>query len=147
MRSHTRSIALAVALLALVLLCAVGAWAMRASAVEPLVLPGASELAVESRGLGALRISYRVAGPSYGWRDLVWQRLIAQGWRGRDYTFGSSLRFTVTSYVRTRELGPLRIVESAVVGGDPDDPHLVIIEFHRSLRLREGLWPRAERAP
>ena len=78
-------------------------------------------------------------GLAYSWRDLVWQQLIGQGWRGRDYTFGTTLRFTVTSYRRTRELGPLRIEENAVVGGDPDDPSLVIIEFHRRLKLRP--WP------
>jgi hypothetical protein len=139
MGSTPRRTALAIAVLALVLLCAAGAWATRASAVSPLVVPGASEVAVESRGLGDLRVSYRVEGQAYGWRDLVWQRLIAQGWRGRDYTFGTTLRFTVTSYRRTRELGPLRIEENAVVGGDPDDPGLVIIEFHRRLRLRQ--WP------
>lgn len=136
-----RRVALAVALLALLLLCAGGAWAARASAVNPLVVPGASEVTVEARGLGDLRVSYRVEGQAYGWRDLVWQRLIAQGWRGRDYTFGTTLRFTVTSYRRTRDLGPLRIVESAVVGGDPDDPALVMIEFHRRLQLRDELWP------
>jgi hypothetical protein len=125
----------------LLLLCAAGAWATRASAVGPLVVPGASEVAVESQGPGALRVSYRVEGHAYGWRDLIWQQLIGQGWRGRDYTFGTTLRFTVTSYQRTRELGPLQIEENAVVGGDPDDPNMVIIEFHRRLRLREGLWP------
>lgn len=139
MQHTARRAALLVAVVALVLLCGAGVWATQASTVNALVVPGAREVQVSSRSLGALRVSYRVEGQAYGWRDLVWQRLIAQGWRGRDYTFGSTLRFTVTSYTRTSDIGPLRVVESAVVGGDPNDPALVIIEFHRSLQLREGL--------
>jgi hypothetical protein len=141
MPSTPRRIALAVALLALLLLCGAGAYGLQASSVRQLVVAGAQEVEVEARGLGDLRVTYQVAGQAYGWRDMVWRQLLNDGWRGRDYTFGTTLRFTVTSYRRERDLGPLQLVESAVVGGDPDDPGLVIIEFHRRLRLRDGLWP------
>ena len=129
------------ALLALLLLCGAGAWGAHASSVRQLVVAGARGVEVETRGLGDLRVTYHVEGQAYGWRDMVWQQLLSNGWRGRDYTFGTTLRFTVTSYRRERNLGPLQVVENAVVGGDPDDPGLVIIEFHRRLRLRDGLWP------
>ncbi len=66
---------------------------------------------------------------------------MAHGWRARDYTFGTTRQFAVTWYSRELALGPLRIVESAVVGGDPRDPDLVIIEFHRQLHLRNPFEP------
>jgi hypothetical protein len=128
---------LAAALFAAVLLaCAAGAWATQSSMVTPFVMPGASEVAVSSRRLDGLRVTYRYAGEPYGWRGEIMRRLAVRGWRSRDYTFGVTERFTVTWYTRTIDLGPATILESAVVGGDPHDPHLVIVEIHRELHWR-----------
>ena len=80
-------------------------------------------------------LSYRAAGQAYGWREEVWQQLTAQGWHGRDYTFGTTRQFAVTWYTRTVEFGPVTILESAVVGGEANDPAAVNIEIHRKLHF------------
>lgn len=141
-RPSVRSAATALAVCCL-LACPAGLWAAWAGGGEPLVLPGATDLVITSDGLLERRLTYRAQGEPFSWRDRIWQRLLTQGWRAQDYTFGTTREFAVTWYSRELVLGPLRIVESAVVGGDPRDPDLVIVEFHRELHLHNPLpWPR-----
>lgn len=121
------------------LACAAGLWASRASFGASLVLPGATDVVVSSRSLMGGRLTYRARSEPAAWRDQIRQRLLPQGWRGVDYRFGTTRQFAVTWYTRETILGPLRLVESAVVGGDPDDPGAVIIEFQRELHLRSPL--------
>lgn len=128
-------------LLGLLFACAGGLRLIRADSGAELVLPGATDLVVSSRGLGALRMTYSAPGGPFAWHDQIWRQLIAGGWRGQDYTFGTTRQFAVTWYSREIVLGPLRISDSAVVGGDPHDPDAVIIEFHRKLQLRTSLFP------
>ena len=123
-------------IVACVVACIAGFWATQASMVTPFVLPGATDVVVVSRSLTARRISYHAAGQSYAWRDDVLRQLVGRGWRGRDYTFGTTRQFAVTWYTRTIEFGPVMILESAVVGGDPHDPSAVIVEVHRELHFR-----------
>ena len=124
-------------LLAMLGACAAGLWATRSSMVAPLVLPGAVNVAVTSRSFSALRVAYQGPARANDWRGDIYQQLVANGWRGRDYTFGVTRQFTLTWYTRTFELGPLVILESAVVGGDPRDPSAINIEVHRELHLKE----------
>lgn len=132
----------AIALAACCLLaCPTALWAAWAGGGDPLVLPGATDLVVTADGPLARRLTYHAGGEPFSWRDRIWQRLVAQGWQASDYTFGTSREFAVTWYRREHALGPLRVVESAVVGGDPRDSDLVIIEFHRELHLRNPFAP------
>ena len=121
---------------ACLLACGAAVWMARDAVIAPFVLPGATDVVVSPRGLAALRVSYHAAGQSYDWRAGVWRQVVAQGWHGRDYTFGTTRQFVVTWYTRSIELGPLIILESAVVGGDPRDPSAVIVEVHSELHLR-----------
>lgn len=126
------------ALVAALLACAGGLWAARSSGSLSFVLPGASGVVVKQHGAAGLRIEYQAAAADYGWRDQLRRRLLDQGWRAREYTFGTTRQFEVTWYTRSIRLGPLEIAESAVVGGDPHDASRVNIEFHRRPVLR---WP------
>jgi hypothetical protein len=131
---------MAIALVAAVLAaCVAGIWVAQNSLVEQFVLPGATEVVVSSRNLTALRVAYRAPGQPNAWREAVFQQVVRRGWGSRNYTFGFTRQFTVTWYSRSLDLGPVTIVESAVVGGDPHDPNAVIVEVHRELHFRERL--------
>jgi hypothetical protein len=138
MMRRPRVIGVALALLAVcVVACAGGVWATQNSMVTPFVLPGATELDVSGRTLAGLRIVYEAPGQPYAWREAIFQRLVRRGWVSRDYTFGSTRQFTVTWYRRSLDFGPITILESAVVGGDPHNSTLVIIEVHRELHFND----------
>lgn len=127
-------------LLAMVVLCLVactgGAWVSQQTMISPFVLPGATDVTVTGRQLAAVRISFHAPGQSYEWRGAMYQQLVAQGWKSRDYTFGFTCQFAVTWYSRELNFGPITILESAVVGGDPRDATLINIEMHRELHVQ-----------
>lgn len=118
--------------------CPAALWAALSRGPEALVLPGSTDLVVTTQGALERRLTYHAAQDPLHWRDRIWQRLVTQGWRATDYTFGTTRTFAVTWYRREFTLGPLRMIESAVVGGDPRDPDLVIIEYHREIHLLDS---------
>jgi hypothetical protein len=122
-------------IVACILACAVGFWGTQASMVAPFVLPDATDIVVTRRGLAGLTIAYQAGGQANQWRGDISRQLAEGGWRGRDYTFGYTQRFIVTWYTRTFVLGPLTILESANVGGDPQNPNVVIVQVHRELHF------------
>jgi hypothetical protein len=126
--------------------CVAGVWVAQNSLVAQFVLPGATEVVVSSRSLSALRVVYHAPGQPNAWREAVFQQVVRRGWGSRNYTFGFTRQFTVTWYSRTLDLGPVTIVESAVVGGDPRDPNAVIVEVHRELHFRNRLRAEGRRA-
>jgi hypothetical protein len=126
-----------VLVLGLLAACAAGLWASRASLVGALVLPNGVDVNVTSRSFTALRVSYRVPTRTSEWQADIYKQLVAHDWQGRDYTFGVTRTFTLTWYTRTYSFGPIEILESAVVGGDPHDPSVVNIEVHRELHLSQ----------
>ncbi len=128
---------LVVAIVAVLLLCAAGAWVARNSLSTPLIHPDATEVVVTSRGLNNLNITYRVEGHPYAWRADLAERLAASGWNARDYTFsGTRAPFIVTWYTYEVVFGPFHLVEHAVIGGDPDDPNAVYIQAHREFHFQ-----------
>jgi hypothetical protein len=129
-----RSILVAL-IIACLLACGISVWALRVTMVWPFLLPGATDVVVTSQGLDSFTIMYHIDKRSESWRDDMAHRLAIDDWRGRDYSFGFTQRFLVTWYSRTIELGPLRILESAIVGGDPNDADLVVIRTHRELHF------------
>ena len=108
--------------------CGAGAWATRARLIGRYILPGATDVVVTNRSSSGVRIAYHAAGQPWEWRGTISRLLLSSGWRSRDYTFGGSNDFVVTWYTRSIQFGPLVIVDNAVVGGDPNDPHAVNIE-------------------
>jgi hypothetical protein len=126
--------------IACLLACGVGVWVLRGTMVWPFVLSDATHVVVTSTGLDSFAITYRVDGPPYSWREDIGHQLAESGWRSRDYTFGFTRRFTATWYSRTLDFGLVSILESVVVGGDPNDPHVVLIRTHRELHF--PLWSR-----
>lgn len=129
---------LALVLLVVLLLGSCGGlfWAAQRSLVQSFTLPGATGVDVSSRDMLALRVAYHTNRSGEAWREDLFQQLVAQGWHSRDYVFGVTRRFSVTWYTRTFTFGPLVVLESAVVGGDPYDPGLVIVEIHRELHWK-----------
>lgn len=144
-RPFARTAALALALCCLIA-CPATLWSALTEVSTALVLPGSTGLVITADGPLERRLTYRAVGEPFSWRDRIWQQMVSQGWQARDYTFGTTRAFAVTWYSRELLLGPLRVVESAVVGGDPREPDLVIVEFHRELHLRNLLpWRSEER--
>jgi hypothetical protein len=128
---------LVAAIVACLLLCGAGGWMARNTLVAPFILPGATDLVVAGRGLNGLTLTYRAAGPPHAWSAALAKRLGTDGWRAREYTFtGTRAPFIVTSYSYEVTFGPFRLIEHAVVGGDPDDPNLVHVQAHRQFRFR-----------
>jgi hypothetical protein len=118
--------------------CGGGLWLARGSAIAPVILPGATNVVVISQGFNSIRVEYRAAGQPYEWRGDIFRQLGGAGWRGLDYTFsGTRAPFIVTSYAHTIQLGPFTLIEHAVVGGDPDDGNVVIIQIHHELHLND----------
>lgn len=116
--------------------CGASAWAARSGIIAPYVLPGATNMTVTSQGLNKMLITYQAGGQPYEWHYTLAKRLGSRGWMIREYTFsGTRAPFLVTWYTRSASFGPLVMVESAVVGGDPDDSHAVIIRVEREFRV------------
>jgi hypothetical protein len=126
---------LVAAMLICLLGCGASVWFARASRIAPLVLPGATDVVVTNRDFTGVSIAYQAAGHPWEWRGTISRLLLSDGWRSRDYLFGGSSSFVVTWYTRSIVLGPLTIVDNAVVGGDPTDPHTVRIEASLELHL------------
>src|SRR5262245_24877503 len=105
----------AAAIIICLVACGAGLWAARNSAITPLILPGATDVAVTSQGINSIRVEYHTTGRPFEWRILLDQQLVRTGWRGREYSFtGTRFPFIVTWYVREIHLGPFTLAEHAV---------------------------------
>lgn len=112
-------------------------WAGRDSAVSLFVLPGATDLATSWRGLGTVRVTYHLPGEPFSWRTQLARRLESEGWTGRSYSNMGARRppFSTIWYTNEIRLGPIGLVERAILGGSADTPNLAIVEVTRELRI------------
>src|SRR5690349_3317016 len=81
MMSHRHRVLVGLAI-GLVLLVAIGAggWGLARIPPSGLLAPGATDIRVESRGLGEQQITYQVPGPHYAWYTTLARNLEADGW-------------------------------------------------------------------
>jgi hypothetical protein len=103
-------------LLILIGMCGAGLWISARSAVQPFLVPGATDVQVHVRGLGTQEIRYRVPAAPDVWYFAVGRTLKAQGWRSPTrYTGGPPADPDV--YIRVTYLWRAALWERASLDG------------------------------
>ena len=124
------------AIVATLLACGGGLALARSATLARFIVPGAADVRVRQQGIGRATITYQAAGDPYAWRDTIARKLDQSGWTGHAYTTfgGSGWSYTVLWYSRELRVGPIALVEFAVLGGDPDHPNQALIRLSFQLR-------------
>jgi hypothetical protein len=127
-----------IGLLAGALLACVGvSWAVRTATLAPFILSDATNVVVSAEGLSGTRIDYEAGGLPFEWRDRIAKHLDSEGWQSRDYTFtGTRSPFVLLWYSNTTRLGPITVINHAILGGDPDKPHLAQIKLNHEIHFK-----------
>lgn len=139
-RFRRRVVFLVGLLLVVLTSCGFGLRTLSNNAIQPFVLPGATDVVVTRQNLRSQIVVYRTDLPSITWRDQLAHQLARDDWRSRDYNFGYTKRFSVSWYRRTTAIGPITIQESAIIGGDPNDPQIVIVRLERDVTFPTWEW-------
>ncbi len=120
--------------LALIGMCSAGLWITARPPIQPFLVPGATDVQVDMRGLGTQEIRYRVPGSSGVWYFAVGHTLSAQGWRSPTrYTGGPQSDPDV--YVRVTPLWRAALWERANLGGNVQAAQITV------QRWIEIAWP------
>lgn len=114
-------------LLALVLACVGGAWAVLRYATDLFVAPGAADVRVAELAPGERAISYRMPNPADGWQTAIARRLDQTGWLPVTdyYAWGDTEKFK-TVYRRDTTVWFLKLCERAELLGDRDAANIKV---------------------
>jgi hypothetical protein len=125
-----RTIVLALVELVCLVMCGAGGWLALRTDTARFVVPGASEVHVQSIRPGTHLITFNATEPSADWADQLDRRLRDQGWLPPDFS-GATAQFTIYSYVNLYWFGS--IWEEADLHGDAQHARIIV---RRWLRLR-----------
>jgi len=103
----------------LVIICSVATRLMFQPPIQLLVSHDATDIEVVHSDWGEWTLTYRTAGPAYGWYHTVIQQLESNGWRrsGERYTGGPP--HNPPTYTRMASFGLAAVWEQVELDGDP----------------------------
>jgi hypothetical protein len=116
-------VALALSIVALVGVCATGAWASMRPPIAEFLAPGATNIQVRDIGWGQRTISYAASGERYAWYFSIASRLMADGWVPPD-KWGPSSQFNTYTHVSPLWIGYLW--EQAELRGEPQYARITV---------------------
>ena len=111
--------------LALLIVCSTTVMLLARTGLDRLIVPGATDIQIRLSGLGEQQITYRAAGPPYGWYFTVARDLAADGWAA---PVDSRVRLQTTPDIHWRiwPLGFVYIKERVALQGDPDVARITV---------------------
>jgi hypothetical protein len=117
-------VALAIGL-ALVVAGCIGAWELTRAQMSLLIVPGATDIQIQSSGFAEEQITYRTSGRPYGWYYTVVRNLAAEGWSA---PIDDRVRLQTTPDIhwRIKPFWLVYIKEQVGLQGDPDFARITI---------------------
>jgi hypothetical protein len=119
MRRHRHSTAIALALALSLLIGGCVAWRFAHAPLGFLIVPGATEVEVQSIGLSEQQITYSWDGAPYGWYFAIIRSLSAGGWSAPVDNRAGLSRHPETHW-RISRLGFVYLAEEIALQGDRD---------------------------